>query len=78
MGLPGVISGDLTPNRSEIERGAFFAPAVIDDWTSARRDDFAPGFLECWKAYRWKIHSGREQSIPLQAFSAATGAASTA
>ena len=45
-GYCGVVSEDLTPNKCEIERGVFFAPAVIDGWTSARPDDFAPGFLE--------------------------------
>ncbi len=73
-----MVSGDLAPNKCEIERGVFFAPAVIDGWTSARPDDFAPGFLECWKAYRRKMHSEREQSIRPETFSAANGAASTA
>jgi 16S rRNA (adenine1518-N6/adenine1519-N6)-dimethyltransferase len=50
----GLISGDLVPNRSEIEQGAFLQPNVVDGWTSARPEDFAPGFLECWKAYRRK------------------------
>ena len=77
-GYQGVISGDLTPNRSEIERGVFFAPRLIDGWTSARPGDFAPGFLDCWKAYQQKMHSEREQSIHLETFSAANGAASTA
>jgi 16S rRNA (adenine1518-N6/adenine1519-N6)-dimethyltransferase len=77
-GYRGVISGDLAPNKCEIERGVFFAPAVIDGWTSARPDDFAPGFLESWKAYRRKMDSEREQSIRPETFSAANGAASTA
>jgi 16S rRNA (adenine1518-N6/adenine1519-N6)-dimethyltransferase len=76
-GYCGVVSEDVTPNKCEIERGVFFAPAVIDGWTSARPDDFAPGFLECWKAYR-KMHSGCEGSIHPETFSAANGAASTA
>jgi 16S rRNA (adenine1518-N6/adenine1519-N6)-dimethyltransferase len=76
-GYCGVVSEDLAPNKCEIERGVFFAPAVIDGWTSARPDDFAPGFLECWKAYR-KMHSGCEGSIHPETFSAANGAASTA
>ena len=53
----GLTSGDLVPDNSEIEQGAFFRPAVIDGWTSARPEDFAPGFLECWKAYRRKTHA---------------------
>src|SRR5215468_1466845 len=76
-GYCGVVSEDLAPDKCEIEKGVFFAPAVIDGWTSARPDDFAPGFLECWKAY-WKIHSGCEGSIHPETFSAANGAASTA
>jgi 16S rRNA (adenine1518-N6/adenine1519-N6)-dimethyltransferase len=54
----GSISGDLVPNKSEIEQGAFLPPSVIDGWTSSRPEDFAPGFLECWKTYRWKVRSG--------------------
>src|ERR1043166_802577 len=53
----GVITGDIAPNRCEIETGVFSPPAVIDGWTSARPEDFAPGFLECWKAYRRKMDS---------------------
>jgi 16S rRNA (adenine1518-N6/adenine1519-N6)-dimethyltransferase len=77
-GYRGVISGDPAPNKCEIEKGAFFAPAVIDDWTSARPDDFAPGFLESWKAYQRKMDFEREKSIRPETFSAANGAASTA
>ena len=43
-GYRGVISGDLILNRSEIERGVFFAPDVIDGWTSGRPDDLRRGF----------------------------------
>jgi len=39
-------------NRSEIETGAFFPPAIIDGWVAARPENFAPGFIECWKVYR--------------------------
>ena len=77
-GYRGVVSEGLTPNKCEIERGVFFAPAVIDGWTSAKPDDFAPAFLECWKTYRRKMHSELEQSIRPEIFSAADGAASTA
>jgi 16S rRNA (adenine1518-N6/adenine1519-N6)-dimethyltransferase len=40
------------PNRNEIEAGAFFAPDIVNGWVGARPNDFAPGFLECWKAYQ--------------------------
>ena len=75
-GYRGMVSASLTPNKREIEEGVFFASGVIDGWTSARPDDFAPAFLECWKAYRRKVHSEREKSIRPEIFSAANGAAS--
>ncbi len=50
----GKIRGNPIVNRSEIETGAFFPPAIIDGWVAARPEDFAPGFIECWKAYRGK------------------------
>jgi 16S rRNA (adenine1518-N6/adenine1519-N6)-dimethyltransferase len=50
----GEVAGDLSPNRTEIETGAFFPEAVIDGWVAARPEDFAPAFIECWKVYRWK------------------------
>jgi 16S rRNA (adenine1518-N6/adenine1519-N6)-dimethyltransferase len=37
--------------RSEIEHGEFFPPDVVAEWVQARPGDFAPGFLECWKAF---------------------------
>jgi 16S rRNA (adenine1518-N6/adenine1519-N6)-dimethyltransferase len=45
----GTVSDDPAPSKSEIEQGAFFRPTIINAWTSARPEDFAPGFLECWK-----------------------------
>jgi len=40
------------PSPNEIEVGAFFAPEIINGWIAARPGDFAPSFLECWKAYQ--------------------------
>jgi 16S rRNA (adenine1518-N6/adenine1519-N6)-dimethyltransferase len=37
---------------AEIEQGEFFPLDVVEGWINARPEDFAPGFLECWKAYR--------------------------
>ena len=45
-------SGNIRPNRSEIESGAFFARTLMDGWLAARPENFAPGFLECWRAFR--------------------------
>ncbi len=53
----GNFQGDPRPNRSEIEAGAFFTPAVVNGWIAARPGDFAPGFMECWKAYHKKKHA---------------------
>jgi 16S rRNA (adenine1518-N6/adenine1519-N6)-dimethyltransferase len=50
----GEIRGSAIVNRSEIETGAFFPHAIVDSWVAARPEDFAPGFIECWKAYRGK------------------------
>jgi 16S rRNA (adenine1518-N6/adenine1519-N6)-dimethyltransferase len=75
----GVVSGDVVPNKCEIERGTFLCPDVVDSWTSARPEDFAPGFLECWKTYRRKTRSDAEPLIETpRIFSAANGAASSA
>ncbi|MDQ3413876.1 MAG: 16S rRNA (adenine(1518)-N(6)/adenine(1519)-N(6))-dimethyltransferase RsmA [Verrucomicrobiota bacterium] len=44
--------GPFLPARSEIDAVQFFAPDVITRWIDERAGDFAPGFLECWQAYR--------------------------
>jgi 16S rRNA (adenine1518-N6/adenine1519-N6)-dimethyltransferase len=44
-------SGEFRLNRAEIETGRFFPSSVVTDWIRARPGDFAPGFIECWKAY---------------------------
>jgi len=75
----GLASGDLVPNKCEIERGTFLPPAVVHGWTSSRPEDFAPGFLECWKAYRRKTRSDREPLIQApKIFSEANGVGSSA
>jgi 16S rRNA (adenine1518-N6/adenine1519-N6)-dimethyltransferase len=35
----------------EIEAGQWFKPEVVTDWVAARPQDFATGFIECWKAW---------------------------
>ena len=44
--------GPFTLPPAEIESGAFFTLEQIARWTAARPQDFAPGFLECWRAFR--------------------------
>jgi 16S rRNA (adenine1518-N6/adenine1519-N6)-dimethyltransferase len=51
----GEISSGLQPNTTEIEAGVFLPSAIIDGWVAARPEDFAPGFLECWREYRRKL-----------------------
>ena len=48
----GQLRGNIRPNRSEIESGAFLAPTIIDGWVAGRPGNFAPGFLKCWGAFR--------------------------
>lgn len=50
----GIYDGELWPSATEIEAGKFFAPALVDEWTKARPQEFAPGFVECWKVWRGK------------------------
>jgi 16S rRNA (adenine1518-N6/adenine1519-N6)-dimethyltransferase len=48
----GQLPGNIRPNRSEIESGAFLTPMMMDGWVAARPENFAPGFLKCWRAFR--------------------------
>jgi 16S rRNA (adenine1518-N6/adenine1519-N6)-dimethyltransferase len=51
---------------AEIETGGFFPVAVIKEWIARRQEDFATGFLECFR--RWTDQSAPDPS------SAGTGA----
>lgn len=48
----GEHDGPFRLARSEIELGEFFPADLISAWLAARPADFAPGFAECWKAFR--------------------------
>ncbi len=39
-------------NEEEIETGGFFPVSVIDEWIRQRPEDFASGFLECYREVR--------------------------
>src|SRR5437763_5491128 len=65
----GVVSSELAPNKCEIQRGIFLPPAVVDGWTSARPEDFASGFLECWNAYRRTLPLDGNRPIRPRTFS---------
>ncbi len=44
--------GPFHLNLAELDGGGFFTPGQIDRWTAARPEDFATGFLECWRVFR--------------------------
>lgn len=44
-------------NEQEIETGGFFPLSVVDEWIQTRPDDFASGFLECYREVR--VNLGR-------------------
>ena len=47
----GEHEGPFRMPAAEIEAGDFFPVAVVDGWVKARPEDFAPGFLECWREF---------------------------
>jgi len=47
----GEHEGPFQLAKAEIEYGEFFPIDVVLRWVKARPHDFAPGFLECWKAF---------------------------
>lgn len=44
--------GPFTLHPAEIDSGGWFTLAQLDRWTTARPDDFASGFLECYRLFR--------------------------
>ncbi len=48
----GQHNGPFKLSQSEIDHGAFFPPALVEAWLTSRPHDFAPGFVECWEAFR--------------------------
>ena len=48
----GTREGPFTPARSEIDAVQFFPLEVVERWVEERPDDFAPGFIECWREAR--------------------------
>ena len=37
---------------SEVEAGIWLTPGEISDWTSRRPEDFASGFIACWRVWK--------------------------
>jgi len=48
----GSYDGEFRLEPSEIEAGRFFPAAIVDAWIKARPQEFAPGFIECWRIWR--------------------------
>jgi 16S rRNA (adenine1518-N6/adenine1519-N6)-dimethyltransferase len=40
---------------AEIEWGGFFPVTTVDAWLESRPDDFPPGFVVCWTAWKQSI-----------------------
>ncbi len=49
--------GPFRLNLAELDSGGFFTLDQIDRWTAARPQDFATGFLECWKSFHAPRHA---------------------
>jgi 16S rRNA (adenine1518-N6/adenine1519-N6)-dimethyltransferase len=46
-------------NEKEIETGGFFPLSMVDEWIEKRPDDFASGFLECYREVRARLEGER-------------------
>jgi 16S rRNA (adenine1518-N6/adenine1519-N6)-dimethyltransferase len=57
----GVYNGPFRWNPHEIETGGFFQPEMVDSWISARPQDFAPGFIECYRTVRRELEEIRQK-----------------
>jgi 16S rRNA (adenine1518-N6/adenine1519-N6)-dimethyltransferase len=42
-------------NEQEIETGGFFPLSIVDEWVESRPEDFASGFLECYREVRVRL-----------------------
>ncbi len=47
----GLWDAPITFDPVEIEAGEYFPSEIVTAWIDARPGDFAPGFVECWKAW---------------------------
>jgi len=44
--------GSFVLHPEEIETGAWFTPAGVDEWIARKEEEFAPGFVKIWRRYR--------------------------
>jgi 16S rRNA (adenine1518-N6/adenine1519-N6)-dimethyltransferase len=54
--------GPVSWNRYEIETGGFFELGMIDAWIGRRPEDFASGFVECYRSVRGALENPSEIS----------------
>ena len=60
----GEPDGPFSPAEAEIDCVQFFPPATITPWIERRPDDFAPGFISCWRASLAQEKKGPLQTHP--------------
>ena len=53
----GVTEGPFRRARTEIAALEFFPVDLVAEWLTKVPDDFAPGFLECWRAFPWETRA---------------------
>jgi 16S rRNA (adenine1518-N6/adenine1519-N6)-dimethyltransferase len=51
----GIHDGPFHWNQHEIETGGFFRLEMVDAWIVGRPEDFAPGFVECYRLVRRRL-----------------------
>lgn len=51
----GLYDGAVRLPCTEIEAGEWFPLPVVREWVAARPEDFAPGFLACWKLFEERL-----------------------
>jgi len=59
----GTYDGEVQLSPAEIEAGQFFPPSLVDKWIEARPEEFAPGFVECWRIWR-EMNSSATPATP--------------
>jgi 16S rRNA (adenine1518-N6/adenine1519-N6)-dimethyltransferase len=54
----------------EISIVMFFPPALVDKWVATKPEEFAPGFIECWRL--WQSRVSGDQRAPAEASATAS------
>ncbi len=53
----GETEGPFRMARTEIAALEFFPVDLVAEWLTKQPGDFAPGFLECWRAFPWETRA---------------------